>query len=190
MSASFRVVETDFLASTNDKLFFRLVETYFLMNSSFQLLQKHFPLYWRPSTLLDSFFLLTKTVTDVSGNPFLRIDLIPAGGNSFSSQWYPFFSIVSDTFQGVLYLCQCKHIFSPEEKVLFFTQNFFSASGNHYLNYRKAYLKLLATMFFGLSDIPANTSSFSVQQKVFLNKFSIPASVNRFSVYLKRYSFI
>ena len=42
MNASFRVVETDFLASTNDKLFFRLVETYFLTSPSFQLLEKDF----------------------------------------------------------------------------------------------------------------------------------------------------
>ena len=42
MNASFRVVETDFLASTNHKLFFRLVETYFLTNPSFQLLEKDF----------------------------------------------------------------------------------------------------------------------------------------------------
>ena len=160
------------------------------MNFSFQLLQKHFPLYWRPSTLLDSSFLLARTVTDMSGNPFLRIDLIPAGGNSFSIQWNPFFSTVSDILQVVLYLCQCKHIFQSRRKSIAFYLEIFSASGNHYLNYREAYLKLLATIFFGFSDIPANTSSFHVQQKVFLNKFSIPASVNRFSVCLKRYSFI
>ena len=41
-NASFRVVETDFLASTNCKFFFRLVETYVLMNPSFQLLEKDF----------------------------------------------------------------------------------------------------------------------------------------------------
>ena len=40
MNASFGVAETDFLASTDDKLFFRLVETYFLTNPSFQLLEK------------------------------------------------------------------------------------------------------------------------------------------------------
>ena len=41
-NASFRVVETDFLASTNHKLFFRLVKMYFLTNPSFQLLEKDF----------------------------------------------------------------------------------------------------------------------------------------------------
>ena len=42
MNASFGVAETGFLASTNHKLFFRLVETYFLMNPSFELLEKDF----------------------------------------------------------------------------------------------------------------------------------------------------
>ena len=41
-NALFRVEETDFLASTNGKLFFRLVETYFLTNPLFQLLEKDF----------------------------------------------------------------------------------------------------------------------------------------------------
>ena len=43
-NSSFRVVETDFLASTNHNFFSRLVETYFLTNPSFQLLEKDF---WR-----------------------------------------------------------------------------------------------------------------------------------------------
>ena len=42
MNASFWVVEKDFLASTNQNLFFRLVETYFLTNPLFQLLEKDF----------------------------------------------------------------------------------------------------------------------------------------------------
>ena len=41
-NASFRVAETDFLASTNHKLFFRLVQTYFLTNPSFQLWENYF----------------------------------------------------------------------------------------------------------------------------------------------------
>ena len=41
-NASFGVKETDFLASTNHKLFFRLVEIYFLTNPSVQLLEKDF----------------------------------------------------------------------------------------------------------------------------------------------------
>ena len=46
-------------------------------------------------------------------------------------------------------------------------------------------------MFFDVSDISANVSSFfSCSGNVFINKFSIPASENRFSVYLKQYSFI
>ena len=48
---------------------------------------------------------------------------------------------------------------------------------------------LLATIFFNFSDIPAK-ANFSSCRNVFLNKFSIPASGNQFSVYLKQYSFI
>ena len=41
-NATLRVVETDFLTSTNHKVFYRLVEAYFLTNPSFQLLEKDF----------------------------------------------------------------------------------------------------------------------------------------------------
>ena len=54
---------------------------------------------------------------------------------------------------------------SPEEKVFLLLKTFFLASGNHNLNYREDYLKLLSlllsTIFFNFSDIPANvTRSF------------------------------
>ena len=42
MNAPFRIVETDFLASTIHKVFLRLVETYFLTNPSIKLLEKDF----------------------------------------------------------------------------------------------------------------------------------------------------
>ena len=77
-NASFRVLQTDFVASTNHKLFFCLVKNYFPAIGGFSLL-------WKPSTLLESSFLLTETVPDMSGNHFLKKDLILASGNSFSS---------------------------------------------------------------------------------------------------------
>ena len=46
MNASFWVVEKDFLSITNQNLFFRLVETYFLTNPLFQLLEKDFVFSW------------------------------------------------------------------------------------------------------------------------------------------------
>ena len=49
---------------------------------------------------------------------------------------------------------------------------------------------LLATIFFGFSDISANVSSFLSSRNIFFNKFSISAGGNRLSVYLKQYSFI
>ena len=57
--------------------------------------------------------------------------------------------------------------FSTKEKVLFFIQfiYLFPASGNHYLSYGKAYLKLLllllTTIFFDFSDILVNGSRFA-----------------------------
>ena len=38
-----------------------------------------------PAGLLESSFLVGKTVTDMSGNYFLKTDLILASGSSFSS---------------------------------------------------------------------------------------------------------
>ena len=58
-NASFRLVKTDFLASRNHKLFFRLLEKYFLTNPSFQLLEK-------------DFFLLVETHFLASGNIFFH----------------------------------------------------------------------------------------------------------------------
>ena len=78
-NASFRIVETDFLASTNHN------ETYSFNESFILAIGEGFSLYWKPSTLLESFFLLAKTVTDMSGNHFSKTDLILANGNSFSS---------------------------------------------------------------------------------------------------------
>ena len=110
----------------------------------------------------------------MSGNHFLKTDIILASGNSFSSKQKPFSSIPSDIFQEVLHPGQWKHIFQSRKKSTVFSQNFFPASGNHYLNYREAYLKLLslllATIFFDFSDISANVSSFFVQQKRILKQ--------------------
>ena len=80
MNASFQVVEMDFLASTNHKLILRLLEAFFY-ESFIPAIGEGFSLYWKPSTLLESSFLLAKTVTDMSGNYLLKIDLILASGN-------------------------------------------------------------------------------------------------------------
>ena len=84
-NAPFRIVETDFLASANHKLFFRLVEIYFFKESFIPAIGEGFSFYWKLSTLLESYFLPAINVTDMSGNHFLKIDLILASGNSFSS---------------------------------------------------------------------------------------------------------
>ena len=73
------------MASANRKLFFRLVETHFFEESVIPTIGEGFSLYWKPSALLESSFLLAKTVTDMSGNRFLKTDLILTNGNSFFS---------------------------------------------------------------------------------------------------------
>ena len=89
-------------------------------------------------------FLLVETHFVASGNHFLPLPRI------FLKKF--FIVAIGNIF------------FSPEEKVLFFTWNFFTASGNYYLNYREAYLKLLSlllvTIFFNFSNISANAISF------------------------------
>ena len=56
-NASLRLVETDYLVSTNYKLFFRLVKTYFFNESFIPAIGQGFSLYWKPSILLESSFL-------------------------------------------------------------------------------------------------------------------------------------
>ena len=71
------------------------------------------------------------------------------------------------------------HFPVQKEKYCFLPRTFFPASGNHYLNYREAYLKplslLLATIFFDFSYISGNVSIFLSNRNGFFNKFSILA---------------
>ena len=116
--------------SNKNVFFFSVVGTYFSMNASFPLrkwifwlvqtisffpssgnvffnksiifaIAEGFSLYWKPSTLLKSSFLLA--ITDMSGNNFLKTDPLLPSGNSFSSYSKPFSFIASDIFQEVLY---------------------------------------------------------------------------------------
>ena len=102
-NASFHRVEIDFQVSSNHNLFFCLVETYFFHEPFIPAIGEGFSVYWKPSTLLENSFLLVKTVPYMSGNHFLKKDLILVSGNLFSSQWKPFSSIASDIFQEVLH---------------------------------------------------------------------------------------
>ena len=131
----------------------------------------------------------------MSGNHFFKTDLILASGNSFYIvSGNHFFSIASYIFREVLHPGQWKHIFQSRRKSTVLLRTFFPASGNHYLNSRENYLKLLSllltTIFFNFSNISANVISFSSSKNVFLNKISIADSGDQFSVYLKQYSFI
>ena len=102
MNASFWVVQTDFPASKNHKLFPSSGNVFFNKSIIFAVAEG-FSLYWKPSTLLESSFLIAKTITDMSGNNFLKTDPLLPSGNSFSSYSKPFSFVASDIFQEVLY---------------------------------------------------------------------------------------
>ena len=113
------------------------------------------------STLLKSSFLLTETTTDMNGNHILKTDLILASGNNFLP--------LSQMFLKESFILVNGNAFSapspPEKKCFFIFRSFFH-SGNHYVNYKEVYLKLivllLATIFFNFSDVSVNGSNFSV----------------------------
>ena len=119
----------------------------------------------------------------MSRNDFLKADLILVSGNLFSSQWkllsQRYFSRNSSSW-----LVET-HFSAQMKQYCFLLKKFFPASGNHHLNYREAYLKLLllllAAIFFDFPDIPDNINSFFVQQKPILKLHQ---------VYLKQYFFI
>ena len=82
-NGSFRLVETDFLASTNDFLcifsetpggesifFYCLVETYFWTNPLFRLVESYFLSIENSMLLFTAFFLMLETIIEFSGNKF------------------------------------------------------------------------------------------------------------------------
>ena len=117
----------------------------FINKSFIPAIGEEFSLQWKQSTLLESSFLLAEAVNDMSRNHFLKIDLILAGGNSFSSQWETFSSIASDIFRKFFIPARGKTFFSPEEKVLFFTQNFLSCQWKPLFKLQRSLFKTLTT---------------------------------------------
>ena len=102
-------------------------------------------------------------------------------------------SIASDILHVVFIIASANTFFSPEEKVLYclLLRTFFPAGGNYCLNYKEACLKLLSLLCSLIFQIfLPMLAAFSFSGNVFINKFSIPTGENRFSVYLKQYSFI
>ena len=113
--------------------FFPSSENVFFNESFISAFGEGFSLQWKPSILLESSFPQAETVTDMTGSHFLKTDHILASGNHFLPLSQIFFKMFFIPASG-------KTFFSPEEKVLFFNlKTFFPTSGNHYLNYRKAY---------------------------------------------------
>ena len=136
-----------------ESFFFYLVETYFWTNPSFQLLEKDFFSLMETVTLLESFF--------------------SASGNRHCYEWKPIYKdrAYSCWWKLILWLIlsfvpiSWNAFFSPKGYYCFLFRALFPASENHYLNYRKAYLKpsllLLAIMFFvEFFDFPINGNGF------------------------------
>ena len=103
---------------------------------------------------------------------------------------------LSQTFFKEFFILDSETNFSVQKKkYCILLRTFFPVSGNHYLNYKEAYLKGLFyhcywQQLFLIFQILLPYAVFSSSRNVFLSKFCIPASGNRFSVYLKQYSFI
>ena len=146
------------MAGTNHKLFFRLVEMHFLTNPSFHLLEKDF--LFIPSTLLESSLLLAKTATDMSGNHFLKTDLIFATGNSFSNQWKPrssssrlmetHFSVQKKKYFFLLrtfFSWQCKPLFKLQGSLF---KTLLNPIGNDFLSFFRYFCQ--CKQFFGLPE--------------------------------------
>ena len=125
----------------------------------------------KQSTLLESSFLLAKTVTDMSINNFLKTAFILVNGNSLCSQWKPSSSIASYIFQEVLHPGQWKQIFQSRRKIIvFFTYKFFPRWWKLLFKLQRSLFEkllslLLTIIYFNFSDISANVSSFFLKQK-------------------------
>ena len=172
-------MKTDFLASTNDflyfffryssrrKLFFLSSGNVFFNEYFIPTIGKGFFTLMETVTLFESFFLLAETITAMSGDQCLD--------RTYSSWWNLTFWLVETIFfHCLIYFSRrlspqlAKTHFSVQKNssYCFLFRAFFPVDENHFLNCREACLKplslLLATIFFDFLDIPANGSSFSV----------------------------
>ena len=118
-NASFRLVKTDLLASRNHKLFFRLLEKYFLTNPSFQLLEKDF-------FFVETFYF-TSQFFPTRRNRHLYEWKLFLTDRPYSCQWKLIFQLVETfssialgIFQEILLPDQWKHIFQSRRKSIVF----------------------------------------------------------------------
>ena len=99
-----------------------------------------FFLWWKGSNLLESSFLLAETVTDLSGNHFLKTELILASGNHFL--------LLPQIFLKKFFIPAGGNTFSVQKKkYCFLLRTFFPASANNYSNYRVAYWQQFSLIF-------------------------------------------
>ena len=129
-NASFRLVETNFMACTNHflyvfrdycwrKFFFLSSGNVFVNEPFIPAIGEGFFSLVEHVTSFERFFLLVKTDV-MSEDQFLNTELILAGGNWFSAQRKPFVFMVPYTFQGVLYRNKHKTHFSVQKNSIIF----------------------------------------------------------------------
>ena len=130
-NVSFWVVEMDFLASTNHKIFFCLEERYFFKEFFVAAIREGFSLYWKLPTW----------------------EFFPAIQNRHWYEWKPF---LKDRH----YRLVEAHFSVQKKKCCFLLRTLFLTTGN-WEAYSKLLSLLLATIFFNFLDMFANVNSFS-----------------------------
>ena len=106
--------------------FFTSSRTYFFKKSYIPAIEEGFSLQSEPPTLLESSFLLAETITDMIGIHFLKTDLILPVKTHFLASENHFLPLSQIFFKEFFIPANENTFFSPEERVLFFTQNFLS----------------------------------------------------------------
>ena len=104
-----------------------------------------FFLQCEPSALLESSFLQAETVTDMGGNHFSKTDLKLARETHFVASENHFLPLPQIFFKKFFILANRNTLFSPEEKLLQFTQNFLSCWWKPLFKLQRSLFKILIT---------------------------------------------
>ena len=92
----------------------------FFNESFIPAIEERFSFKWKPSTIRESSFLLAETVADMSGNYFLKADLVLVETHFLASGNH-FLPLPQIFFKKFFIPASGKTFSSPEEKALFFT---------------------------------------------------------------------
>ena len=116
--------------------------------------------YWKQYCFITRFFLIVRTIIEISGKSLFKDE-------QYSCQWTSIVSIFSRKHIEKTYFStnpssgQWKRIFCLMETMVF-DQNFFSASGNDYWNQRTTVFKEKAYSCQWTTDSPGSGNHFSV----------------------------